>query len=161
MNLKALEEERTVTEHPFDKKEDVKSKETCTHIRIKIGQWVREDTKMADTIQNQGLRPTPGSFATFLNFPGFFTSIVCFLFPLPLLASRRVGPRRPIWVKLHMQLPLPSGEFVILSLFFSTKGMPLTNKNRTERLETLSKKKKIRWTSEKGPKIDAGKVVWC
>lgn len=57
------------------------------------------------------------------------TSIGCLLFSLPLLASLRISPRRPIGIELHVQLAFPARQLVILGLLLASERMPLYRRN--------------------------------
>lgn len=53
------------------------------------------------------------------------TSISGVLFALPLLATSGISARRPVGVKLHVQLALASRQLIVLGLLFPAQRVPL------------------------------------
>lgn len=68
---------------------------------------------------------------------GRATSIGRVLLALPLLATRGVGARRPVGVELHVQLPLPARQLIVLGLLLAAQRVPL---NRTYRVSNVTRR---------------------
>jgi hypothetical protein len=70
----------------------------------------------------------PSGSTSNLRVVGRATSIGRVLLALPLLATSGVGARRPVGVELHVQLPLPARQLIVLGLLLAAQRVPL---NRT------------------------------